>query len=111
MGKYVQSRSLLPFTVGATGAAIGSLVAVGGLIGIVGPSSHGGSFVDGELAAADTDAVVELVNSGVVIADGAAVGYNATTGEAVAGGAGDFDAGACLGGAGATDPVLVVLNA
>ena len=109
MARYVQQGDKLDVTFGATTAS-GALISIAGKIGIVDPKSDGSAYESGEMGSATIVGVVELVNSGVVFADGATVGYDESADEAVAGGAGDLDAGTCVGGASATDPVRVLLN-
>ena len=96
-----------------TGAAVaGNLIQIGGEVGIIDPKPDGSDWASGELGTVTCDGVVEIENSGVVFAYGAAVGYDATDNDAVAGAGGDFDAGICVnpGGAAATDKVAVWLN-
>lgn len=66
----------------------------------------------GKLNAVAIDGVFKVRNSGVSIATGAQVGYNATTKRAVAAGTGDLDLGVCVGseGADAGDEVYVRIN-
>jgi len=109
MARYVQQGDKLDVLFGAQ-TATGALVEVAGKVGIVDPKSDGSLYEAGELGSATIVGVVELVNSGVVFADGATVGYDASADEAVVAAGGDFDAGTCVGGAAASAPVRVLLN-
>ena len=111
MAMYKQDNKHLDVVVGAGGAAIGILIEIGGVVGIVDPQPEGRAWAEGELGSATIRGVVEIDNSGVVFADGATVGYDQVADTAVAAAGGTFDCGTCVGGAGATDPVRVLLNA
>lgn len=104
MNHYHSDGKHLDYTPGSDISA-GTLVQVGGQAGIV----------DNDIAANTLGAVtvrgtVKLDNSGVIFADGATVGYDASGNNAVAGGGGDFDCGTCVGGATASEQVVVLLN-
>ena len=105
MSTYLKEASILSMVAAADWKAGDLTTHSTGLVGQV--------VVDvasGEMASVRVEGVVEVVNSGVVFAAGALVGIDAQ-GEAVATTTGVFDAGAAELGAGATDPVRVVLNA
>lgn len=83
----------------------GELVEIGGKVGIL-----SNDLEAGQLGAARIKGVIKLDNSGVVFADGATVGYDATAMNAVVAAGGDFDCGTCVGGAAADEQVTVLLN-
>ena len=90
---------------------VGTLVQLGNTVGIVDPKPDGTAWEAGERGSISIRCAVELENSGVVLAYGADVGYDATNDQAVAALGGDFDCGVCInpGGAGTGDKVQVLL--
>jgi hypothetical protein len=68
-----------------------------------------GTWLAGSTGSCRRNCVVRVANSGVVFADGATVGYSVADDNAVVAAGGDFDCGTCVGGAGATDTVLVLI--
>lgn len=111
MASFYQVGDELDF-VPAAETAIGALVEVYGKVGIVNPTHDGAPLAIGALGSVRINCVVELDNSGVIFAEGATVGYDATDDDAVAGGGGDFDCGVCVnpGGATAAEKVRVLLS-
>ena len=110
MAKFLQDARHIDIEPAAQTAA-GTLVEIGGTVGIVDPKPDGTPWEAGELGSVSIRCAVEIDNSGVVLAYGAPVGYDATADEAVATTLGDFDCGVCInpGGAGTTDKVRVLL--
>ena len=110
MANYLQDSRHVNIQLAAETAA-GALVEIGSTIGIVDSKPDGTNWAIGELGSISIRCIVEVDNSGVVLAYGAAVGYDATADEAVAAAGGDFDAGVCVnpGGATATDKVQILL--
>ena len=105
MNHYHSDGKHLDYTPGSDVAA-GTLVQVGGQAGIV-----DNDIQAGVLGAVTVRGTVKLDNSGVVFADGAVVGYDEAGNNAVAAAGGDFDCGKCVGGAAASEQVVVLLNA
>lgn len=104
MNHFYSEGDSLDYTPDSAKSA-GELVEIGGKVGIL-----SNDLEAGQLGAARIKGVIKLDNSGVIFADGATVGYDATDKDAVAAGDGDFNCGTCVGGAAADEQVTVLLN-
>ena len=103
MASFYTEGDSLPLP--ATGYSAGTLVQVGGKVGIV-----NADFAVGQASEARITGMIKVANSGVGFADGATVAYSVANDNAVAQAGGDFDIGTSVGIAGTGDVVIVLLN-
>ena len=95
MANFYQDGRHLDY-IPAAETAVGALVEIGGTIGIVDPTNHGGPLAAGELGSVSIGCVVEVDNGGVDVSMGDLVGYTAATDVTAATTLGDFDIGTCV---------------